>query len=227
MFLKQNQFATVTGFGVRVKDEREKDRNHLIEITLEVPLTHELADEILPAMARDLFQEIAGDWVPKPEMQAAEFNLAPEIQILAVRMHPETEPMFRVLGVSLRKTKAKKTDANTWVLVFTATWQLGADTEATTIIRALKSGVYVTFEVQEPNLLPDPGQAPDEGATATVDKGGNVQNINTGRKRGGKKKTKGPEAEAKDQAAHAAQVGDEEPPAAADDGDGPADTTTH
>lgn len=204
IFGRPNQLATIAGFNVRVKDEREKDRNHLIEITLEVPLTHELADEILPAMARDLFQEVGSEWTPKPEIQDAAFNLSPETQLLTVRTHPDIEPVVRVSGVALRKIKAKKTDANSWVLQVTASWQLGVDTEATALIRALKSGVYVTFEVQQPTML-DPGQAPDNGQDATVDgQTGNVTKITDRKGKKGRKRS--PEAEAEAQAEHGQAV---------------------
>lgn len=200
MFGKQNQFATVAGFGVRVKDEREKDRNHLIETTFEVPLTHDLADEVLPAMARDLFQEVGGEWTPKPEMQDASFNIPVPGQILTVKPHPDLDALFKVTGVALRKIRAKKAEGNTWLLLFTATWTLGTDTEATAIIRSLKSGVYLTFEAQQPNML-DPGQAPEDGTTAQVDGGGNVTSITDGKKkRAGGRKKRDPEGEAKAQA---------------------------
>src|SRR5688572_16744166 len=105
MFGKRDQFATVSGFGVRVKDEREKDRNHLIETSFEVNLTHDLADQILPAMARDLFQQVKGEWAPKPEMDNAGFTLGMEIQVMTVREHPDLDPLFKTEGVNIRKVQ--------------------------------------------------------------------------------------------------------------------------
>lgn len=58
MFRKANVYAVVQAFGVRVKDERQQDRNHLVEVGFEVALTYDMADEILPAMARDLFLSV-------------------------------------------------------------------------------------------------------------------------------------------------------------------------
>jgi hypothetical protein len=205
MFGRSNQYATVIGFGVRVKDEREQDRNHLIESTFTIPLTHELADEILPAMARDLFQEVGGDWVPKPEMTEAVFGLAPDLQLMTVRQHPDLDPVFTVAGVTVRKIRAKKTEANTWDLQFTVTWQLGSDTEAISMIRALKSGVYLTFEVQQPTLVEEPVAITDEDEPTAPSK---VANITDGKKKRGRRK-KNPEAEKQEQAAHAAAVGDQ------------------
>lgn len=228
MFGKQNQFGTVTGFRVRVKDEREADRNHLIESTVEVPLTQELADEIMPAMARDLFQQSKGEWIPKPEIQAAKFDLKPAMQVMTVRTHPDLDPVFNVQGVTLRKIHAKKTDANTWILVFTATWVLGNDTEAVAMIRALKSGVYITLAQQQPSLL-DEGQAPDNGKTATTDSTGNVTNITEGKKKRGRPRKQSPEAEGAAQRAEGAARtagGDDAgggEPSAADEGAAEAD----
>jgi hypothetical protein len=208
-FGKRDQYATVAGFGVRVKDEREKDRNHLIETTFEVPLTHDLADEILPAMARDLFQDVGGDWTPKPELSQAGFNLAPAQQLMTVRNHPDLDAVFQTAGVSLRKITAKKGEANVWILSFTATWQLGGDNEAMTMIRALKSGVYLTFEAQQPTLM-DVGQAPENEQVARVAADGVVTDI-TERKKRGRPRKRSVDAEAAAQQAHGVSSGDDEP----------------
>lgn len=182
MFGRSNQFATVASFGVRVKDERERDRNHLIEVTFELPLTRDLADEISPAMARDLYQETAGEYTPKAELQDAGFNLLPDTQIMTVKQHPDLEPIFRAAGVTIRKIKAKKGDANAWVLQFTTTWALTQDVEAMAMIRALKSGIYLTMEAQQMRLE-DAGQAPENNQEARVDGSGNVESIGSRKKR--------------------------------------------
>jgi len=204
MFGKENQYAMVSGFGVRVKDEREKDRNHIIESNFEVALTHDLADQIMPAMARDLFQEVAGQWEPKPEIQVAGFNLAPETQTMVVREHPELDPLFKTEGVGIRRVQAKKSDGGTWILTFTTSWVMTDAVQATAIIRSLKSGVYLTFAVQAPKLDFEEGQQPqgegDGQQTATVDQGGNVVAIESGKKK--KTRRRGsPEDEAKAQRA--------------------------
>lgn len=196
MFGTPNQFAKVIGFGVRVKDERQADRNHQIEATFEVPMTHSLADEISPAMARDLFQSVKGEFVPKAELTEAKFALKPETQSMVVREHPDMAPMLRVEGVTLRKIRVRKTDAGSWALVFTATWVLGQDSEATSMIRSLKASIYVTLQQQQPSLL-DPGQVPDNGKEVKTDGGGNVQSITSKPKR---RRRQTPEDEAKQQA---------------------------
>lgn len=208
-----NQYATVTSFGVRVKDERENDRNHLIEVGLSVPLHHDLADEIMPQMARDLFQEISGEWQPKPEIKEAVFNLTVPTQLLTVKPHPDEAPIFQASGVSIRKVRSKKTEAGTFALHFTATWQMGADNEAMSMIRALKSGVYLSMDQQQPDLL-DPGQAPANDQVAAVDADGTAT-VKKGKGRPKKARKLSPEAEDEAQRQHAQTVGDDAPADAA------------
>lgn len=197
MFGRPDVYATVGGFNVRVKDEREQDKNHLVEATFEVPLTFELMDEINPAIAKDLFNTSRGEHTPKPELNDAGLNLAPEPQLLKLKNHPELEPEVTIPSVGIRKVRAKKGEGNTWLLVFTATWTLGDPKEVMIIIQRLKQGTYLTMMAMEPRLdLQEPG--PDEpAATATVEPGGNVTSIQTGGRRGRKKKD--PEGEAKNQ----------------------------
>lgn len=203
MFGKENQYATVSGFGVRVKDEREQDRNHVIDAAFEVALTYELADLIMPALARDLFQEVAGQWEPKPEIQVAGFNLAPETQTMVVREHPELDPLFKTEGVGIRKVQAKKSEGGTWILTFATSWVMTDSMQATAIIRSLKSGVYLTFAVQAPKLDFEDGQQPqgegDEQQTAVVDQGGNVVELATKKRKTRRRGT--PEDELKAQRA--------------------------
>lgn len=202
MFGRANQYGTVSGFNVRVKDEREKDRNHLVEVTFELPLTFELADEISPAIARDLFNDHKGDWTPKPEISTLGMNIAPETQLMTIRTHPDLDPEARIAGVSLRKIQAKKGEAGSWLLSFTTTWTLGDPKEAITMIQRLKLGVYLTFEAQEPQLdLAGPADNVVDGevSEAKVDPGGNVVAIT--KRRGRRKKSESPEAEADQQSA--------------------------
>lgn len=149
MFGTKNVYAMVVGFTVRVKDEREKDRNHLIETTFEVPLTPELAEEILPAMAGDLFD---ADGTPRPELLEAAFQIPVDPQLLDIRNHPDLDPDVHLDGVTIRKVKAKKGDGGTWLLLFTCTWVMAEPSAAITMIQRLKLGVYLSFQVQEPKL---------------------------------------------------------------------------
>lgn len=223
MFGKANQYGMVAGFGVRVKDEREKDRNHLVEVNFELPLTFDLADEISPAIARDLFDKVKAEWTPKPEISSLVMNLAPATQLMTIREHPDLDPTIKIGGVGLRKIVAKKGDANTWILAFTATWTLADPKEAVVMIHRLKLGVYLTFEEQEPQLDLSGNQSDVVDGevinTATVEPGGNVTSI-TSKRRGRRKKN--PEAEAVAQEDHARKAlppgddeagGDDQPPA--------------
>ncbi len=182
MFAKENQYATVVGFGVRVKDEREADRNHIVETTFEMPLDRALADEILPAMARDLFISVGGEWTPKPELREASFNIAPAAQIMEVRSHPELSATFRAAGVGLRRILAVKSDSGAWSLRVTASWTLMVDAEAVSMIRALKTGVYLTFQVEQPALVDAGAPAAEDQQTAEVSETGNVTSLAKRRK---------------------------------------------
>lgn len=152
MFRTPNVYGMVTGFNVRVKDEREQDRNHLIEVTYELPLSYELADEILPAMARDLFMKGKDGNQPRPEIKKSVFDLSVGQQVMEVKTHPDLPAEARIEGVSLRKIAAVKAEAGTWLLQFTATWQLGHTSEAVLMIQRLKQGVYLSLTEQAPKL---------------------------------------------------------------------------
>lgn len=159
MFSKQNVLAVVQAFGVRVKDERQQDRNHVVEVGFEVSLTYDMADEIMPAMARDLFLSVKGDMQPRPEMTEAAFALAPPAQVMECRQHPDLEPEVRVEGVTLRKIRAVKTYGGTWAMRFVANWTLGRHEEVTLMIQRLKLGVYLSFYEQAPALPIQPMDA--------------------------------------------------------------------
>jgi hypothetical protein len=169
MFGRSNVFGTISGFGVRVKDAREKDKNHLIETKFEVPLTHDLADEILPAMAADIFIRIGNEWVPKPEVDGIDFNLSPDLQILELREHPELDPIVRIDGVTIRRVTAYKGEGNAVFLGFTTTWTLASEAEPIAIIKRLKTGVYMTTTVQQPKLQEAPADEPVAEAQPALD----------------------------------------------------------
>lgn len=227
MFGRSDVFATVHGFNVRVKDEREQDKNHLIEAGFEVPLTFEMMDEISPAIARDLFDTIKGEHVARPELNGADLNLSPETQILTMKTHPELDAVVKISGVNLRRIKAKKAEGGSWLLLFTATWTLADPHEAVVMIERLKQGVYLTLAIQAPKLDLQPEAAGE--STADVDQGGNVTSITTGRRRGGggrrgrKGKQDTPEQIGQDQVEVGRQKGDDDGQEYADPSDEQAD----
>lgn len=230
MFGRPDVFATVNGFNVRVKDEREQDKNHLVEATFEVPLTFDMMDEISPAIARDLFEGTKDGHIARPELNGADLNLAPEVQIVQLKNHPELEPDVKIAGVTLRRIKARKAEAGTWLLLFTATWTLGDPREVVVMIQRLKQGVYLTFNQQEPKLDLQGDATAEAGSTAEVDRGGNVTSITAGGgrrgRRGRKGKTDTPEAIAEDQEDAAKALGDE-PAGPADSGDATTEGPIH
>lgn len=211
MWKDKDVYTTIKSFGVRVKDERQNDRNHLVEVSFETPLGHDLADQILPAMARDLFDKQQN---PKPEMTSSVFAVDVKKQILTVRLAPDMPDAARILGVTVRDITAVKTEGKTWALQFKANFTLGTDAEAILFIRQLRQGVYLSMEQMQMGLgLDDEGQADKERGT-----GGEVHDIASGRKP--RKRRGTPEGEAQDQATEGAakaadelQPGEPTPPA--------------
>ncbi len=186
MFGTKNVYSMVNGFKVRVKDARQKDRNHLAEVDFEVPLTHELADEIMPAMARDIFEKVGAEYIPRPEILEAAFDLNPDSQILELREHPEMDPFVRIHGVTIRKVFTYKGEGQAVLLGFTATWNLGDyERELVQIVKRLKSGVYLSAEPAQMTL--DTSVPPDQqGSEVKTDGQGNVESITRGRRKGRK-----------------------------------------
>lgn len=217
----RKQLATVRSMGIRTKDERQKDTNHIVEFTFEVPLTRDLAEEILPALAGDLFD---GDGHPKAEINNAGL-IIPNLgqQMLVVRDHPELEAMATVRSVNIRNVQAKKAeDGKALVLSFQAGWVLGDDGPIMLLIRRIKKGtVYLQMEPEQTKLELPAEEAAEQPAKAARGRGGKVTDIETGKKRGRKKagKQPTPEAVAKDQQ----QAGADAVKAEETSGDQPAD----
>lgn len=176
MFGRQNVYATLSRFaGIRVKDEREKDRNHVVEVEWEAPLTFDLADEISPALARDLFTDEAGDMVAKREIQELAPVLSLSRQIMTVRPHPDLDPLGKLAGVELRKIWITKSEAGTWLISFLTMFPFEERT-VIGLIKHLKLGVYLTFEAEAPALDFD-GKAASAGPDPDGDMGIHTNNV--------------------------------------------------
>lgn len=211
MFGRQNVYATLSRFaGIRVKDEREKDRNHVVEVEWEAPLTFDLADEISPALARDLFDQEAGDMVPKREIQELAPVLAVGRQVMTVRPHPDLDPLGKLAGVELRKIWITKSEAGTWLVSFLTMFPFEERT-VIGLIKHLKLGVYLTFEAESP-ALPFDGKAAAAGqdpAELPGDMGIHQDNVVPMKpKRGRPRKARNPEQVKADQIADARARGE-------------------
>lgn len=176
LFGSKNQYATIVQIKLRGKDAREQDKNHTLEIEYEVPLTHDLADEILPAMARDLFNKVEGKvsgvdgsaWEPKPEVAETTFNILLDPQLMEVRQHPDLDPVCRQSAVTVRKVVAYKAKAGNWMLSFLAGFVISDLNVIVALINCFKQGVYLSFQAEEPKLdLSAPG-AVIEGSLANA-----------------------------------------------------------
>lgn len=202
-----------------MKDEREKDRNHVVEVEWEAPLTYDLADEISPALARDLFDQEAGDMVPKREIQELAPVLAVSRQIMTVRPHPDLEPLGKLGGVELRKIWITKSEAGTWLVSFLTMFPFEERT-VIGLIKHLKLGVYLTFVPEAPDL-PFEGTDGKAAAAGDGDMGIHTDNvvpmspaaaagIGTGKRgRGRPRKARNPEQVKADQIADARARGED------------------
>lgn len=162
MFGRPNVFATLKRFaGIRVKDEREKDPNHLVEVEWQAPLTFDLADELSPKLARDLFENEVGDMVPKREMAEVLPVLSVGRQVMTVRPHPDLDPLGKLAGVELRKIWITKSEAGTWLISFLTMFPF-EERLVIGLIKHLTLGLYLTFE-QEAPALPFDGKAAAAG----------------------------------------------------------------
>jgi hypothetical protein len=191
MFGQPNTRVSIVNFGgVRIKDAREQDPTHLIDISMETPFTPTLAEDISPKIMRDVFDEVHDSddgWSPKPEMTQVNLNLSPGAQILTIRAHPELEPVARVEGVLLRHVKIRKqAKADVWMLSWVNTFNLDPEVVAG-LMRYIKVGVFVTYEKQQGDLAFEGGdeKADDSGAGR----------VTTGRKRGRPRKVKSTEVQ--------------------------------
>lgn len=224
---QKDVFANVQGFGVRMKAQREGDPNHIVEVRFDMPLDRELAADIMPQIATDLFQQTKknGAFTPKQEMQKAQFRLPAKSWIMSVKSHPDADADVRVEGVGVRKLEAKKVEAGTWLLTFTAMFTMGTEAEAVVFIRLLKKGVYLTMDEQAPELPLENAKPADEeqpglpnaedgeAADAMADENGAAEAARLPMKRGGRKlRAVAPEAERRQQMEAAkgmADVGEE------------------
>lgn len=215
MFRTQSDvFANVQGFQVRVKDQRQGDPNHIVEVKFDMQLTRDLAADIMPQMAFDLFQEVKDDtYQPKQELQQAKFSLPATNWRMQVRTHPDVAPEVTVDGVGIRKLLVTKVEAGTWLLTFTAMFTMGGEAEAVAFIRWLKKGVYLTLVAIQKDLLDaaEDGGAGDQQALPTAGEDPADQAAPTPaktRKRRGR--SQAPEVERQQQMAAARQMADED-----------------
>lgn len=174
MFAQANTRVSIVNFGgVRIKDAREQDPTHLIDISMETPFTPDLAEDVSPKIKRDVFDEVRSSdegWSPKPEMTQVNLNLSPGPQILTIRAHPDLEPVARVEAVLLRHVKVRKqAKADVWMLSWVNTFTLDPEVVAG-LMRYIKVGVFVTYEKQQGELAFEAGdeQADTSGAGRTA-----------------------------------------------------------
>jgi hypothetical protein len=162
MFGKQNLYCTVQSFkGIRIKDERQNDRNLLVEFGFETPLTADLADEIRPKWVGEFFDEGPDGFTPKPDFKVVQTNLAPGRQVVTLRLNPDLEAFASVEGVTIKAVTIKKAaKLEQWVLSWTMTFPLQDDLMMG-LIRSIRTGVHMTCVLMDPKLFPEDDANPD------------------------------------------------------------------
>lgn len=184
MFGRRNLYCTVESFaGVRIKDERENDRNLLVEFKFDTPLDADLADEVCPKWVGDLFNETPDGFTPKAEMSAVNLTLAPGRQVVTLRQNPDLDPFAEATGVSIKHVKAKKASKlEQWVLSWTMTFSLQDDLMLG-LLKMIRNGVYMTCDLMDPKLFPaTTAQQDDPGADGEKPKrkGGRPRKVKRG-----------------------------------------------
>lgn len=162
MFGSRNVYAMVRDVRVKVQ-QKEQDTTHTVEVKFELPLTYDLAEEILPVMARDLFRKVKSEMIPAPEIGEASFLLPMDPMNLELRSHPDLEGEAKIQGVQVKQVWATKATSGGFLLSFVVFFPLSDEAAMILLIRRIKLGVYCTFEVQEPRLPMD--TTPAEPAT--------------------------------------------------------------
>lgn len=177
----ENLQVTVEQMIFRSKNRREKDPTKVAEITFEAPLDHDLARDVVPEMADDLFTSRGK---PKVDMVEASYAVKPAQYLMAARLTPAGRQQ-KISGVTIRNVVAYKAsgDANQgWMLGFTVSFILLTPEEILPFLKHLKASVFLTFEEQEPTMELEGGDE-GEGSEATVNKRGEVERI-ASRKKG-------------------------------------------
>lgn len=185
MFEKsENLQVVVERITFRSKNSREKDPTKIVEITFEAPLDRELAIDVVPEMADDLFTSRGK---PKVDMADVGYNVKPGQYLMAARLSPAGRQQ-KLSGCTIRNVNAYKAsgDANgAWLLGFTVAFILLTPEEVLPFIKHLRQAVFLTFEEQEPTMDLQDGDDAGGGAEAKVNRRGEVESISE--RRGGKK----------------------------------------
>lgn len=158
----RNLRVTIVNFGsVRVKDKRQQDPTHLIDVSFEVPFTPEIAAILGDRVLRNSFDEAPKTeegWIPKPDVDEIKLVMQPGAQILTIRAHPDMPPVATIENVLIRHVKlSKQQKADVWMLSFVNTFPLIPDIVAQ-VMRFIKAAVYVTYEQQQTDLPFEEGE---------------------------------------------------------------------
>jgi hypothetical protein len=154
MFGTDSVFCIVRDLRVKTF-KKEQNTSQQVEVTMETPLTRDLADSILPAMARDLYRKVKDEYVATPELGEVSFLLPLDPMIVDLRNHPDLPVEAKLEAVQIKQIWAKKADSGSWDLSFVMFFGFGDPAPIIMLIQRLKQGAYVTCTVMEPKLPMD------------------------------------------------------------------------
>lgn len=171
----KNIAGMVEGLTFRKKNKREADSTRIAEITVAMAMDYDLAKDVLPEMASDLFISRAK---PKTDLREAVFNIPSKTYLMTVRETAAARQQ-KIPGCTIRAVVAYKADVSRdsdWLLGFTVAFIMLSPDEMTGFLKRLFSTMYFTFEEQEPAIEFDGGED-EQGAETKVNKRGEVESI--------------------------------------------------
>jgi hypothetical protein len=152
------QYITVSDIGkVRKKDKRQEEKSFLFDVTMECPLTPELADDLGgQGLVAKLWDRVRGAYQPTKLLDKSSIPIRQKRQVVTLTASPEAEvkPFAKIEGVAIKKIRARKIEGESWLLQ----WQcvLGWDKNvADRLVYVLGEGIYATFEEQQGNFIDD------------------------------------------------------------------------
>jgi len=152
----RKQLAHVDGVTIRPKDLRQKDPNNLIEFVIRIPIDRELVDEIMPALARDLYED---DGSMRPEVGGLSPVFTPPLSMQTVTAfeHPDLSAFATYSNAQIRDPYISRgADGESFVLTFKVGWIFkGVKAELALISKIKRGSLYLSMAPEQGDLLAD------------------------------------------------------------------------
>lgn len=176
MFTTKNLAMTQTGLTIAVRTAND-EHTHVLTASFTLPLTHELAEELGPSVARDLFilaqRNNGPEWLPKPEMTNVRLLIETSAYIVDILPHPEAplrKKHDRIPGVRIKGIGANKGETPNgalWNLHFAMTFEVADFNHLVRLAQGLKLTQYLSFEEEQPALKQQTSDNPSNDAGTT------------------------------------------------------------